>query len=170
MKILVPEYKIQRAVDDLARSISKFEKRHGTGNPPVFLGVLNGAFMFLADLVKSMEIELQVDFIQTQSYEGQTHNGVTMIKHPKLDLSNKRVYIIEDIVDSGLTITSIKGFIATTYENTQVYVVSLIKRKDDTNNNIDFHALTIGDEWIYGYGLDDNETKRNYRNIYEKIT
>lgn len=176
MKILIPEFKIQRAISDLAQDLTQFEGgrvdamdalQNNHDKSPVFLGVLNGSFMFMADLVKHMEKDIYCDFVAVQSYDGQLQGELRMTKKPKKSLSNKRIYIVEDIVDTGNTIKYIKSWIESRYENTEIHVISMIKRKSDVSNNIDFYALEIGEEFIYGMGLDDNELKRNYRNIYE---
>ena len=176
MKILIPEFKIQRAISDLAHDLTQFDEgrvdasdalQNNHDEAPVFLGVLNGSFMFMADLVKHMEKDIYCDFIAVQSYEGQVQGEMKLTKTPKISLSNKRIYLVEDIVDTGNTINYIKAWIEENFKNTEIHVISMIKRKSDVSNNIDFFALEVGEEWLVGFGLDDNELKRNYRNIYE---
>lgn len=166
MEILIPEYKLQRDIADLAVELSK----HSSSSviSPVLLGVLNGAFMFISDLARNMECDVYVDFVQVESYIGQLRCLPILTKKPKLNLNNKIVYIVEDLVETGTTVKFLKNYVEDNYSNTSVYVVSMIKRTSDTSGLIDFYASELEtDDWIYGMGLDDNELKRNYRNIYK---
>jgi hypoxanthine phosphoribosyltransferase len=167
--ILVAEYQIDRGIDRVARQITSSRKNIIT-DVPVILGVLNGAFMFTSELVRKLHIECYVDFCRVSSYptgpDSKKQPEITCA--PKIDVIGKDVYIIEDIVDTGETVYYLKEYLAERGA-ARIYVVSLIKRKSDTRNLIDFFGVEIGDEWIYGHGLDDNELRRNYRNIYAKI-
>ena len=166
MEILIPEYKIERRVRAMAHRISEEHKASGNSLPPVMICVLNGAFMFFTDLVKDMGIDVQIDFIRAKSYEGQDNSGgVKITKHLDLELKGKRVYIIEDLVDTGATMIEILHH-ANDKLPAEVKVVTLVQRKD-TKMPVDHFAFEIGDEWIVGYGLDDNSLKRNYRNVYK---
>ena len=169
-EILIAEYQINRGIDRVARQIASSRKNIVT-DPPVILGVLNGAFMFTSELVRKLHIECYVDFCRVSSYP----NGPDLKKQPqitcppKIDVTGRDVYIVEDIVDTGETVECLKEFLAESGA-ARIYVVSLIKRESDTRSLIDFFGVAIGDEWVYGYGLDDNELRRNYRNIYKKNT
>ena len=166
MEILLPEYKIERRVRAMAHKLSEEHKNSGNSLPPVMICVLNGAVMFYADLVKDMGIDIQMDFIRAQSYEGQDNSGgVKITKDIDLDLKGKRVYIIEDIVDTGATMFEILCRVNDKMP-ADVKVVTLVHRKDN-EFPVDHFCFEIGDEWIYGYGLDDNSLKRNYRNVYK---
>ena len=166
MEILIPEYKIERRVRALAHRISEEHKASGNSLPPVMICVLNGAFMFFTDLVKDMGIDVQIDFIRAKSYEGQDNSGgVKITKHLDLELKGKRVYIVEDLVDMGATMIEIFHHVNDKLP-ADVKIVTLVQRKD-TKMPVDHFAFEIGDEWIVGYGLDDNSLKRNYRNVYK---
>ena len=166
MDILIPEYKIERRVRALAHKISEEHKSSGNSLPPVMICVLNGGYAFFADLMKDMGIDVQMDFIRAKSYEGQDNSGgVTITKDLELDLKGKRVYIVEDIIDTGATMIEILQSVNDRMPQ-EVNIVTLVQRKNATMP-VDHFCFEINDEWIVGYGLDDNSLKRNYRNIYK---
>jgi hypoxanthine phosphoribosyltransferase len=166
MNILIPEYKIERRVRAMAHTLSEEHRNSGSQYPPVMICVLNGAFMFFTDLVKDMGIDIEVDFIRPKSYIGKDNSGgVTFTKDIELSLKGKRVYIIEDIVDTGQTMMEILKRVDDEMP-ADVKVVTLVQRKD-SKTPVDHYCFEIGDDWLScGYGFDDNGLKRNYRNIY----
>ena len=170
-KIVIPQYKIERRVRQLAIEISEdWIESNADHKPPVMLCVLNGAFMFFADLVQNLDIECEVDFIRVKSYEGKDNSGgLTIVKPPEADLANRTVYIVEDLIDSGQTIKELIHLIGT--HTNDINVVTLLHRAGSTvrlpEDVKHFNAFEIGDEWVVGYGLDDNKLKRNYTNIYD---
>lgn len=167
-EILVAEYQIDRGIDRVARQIASSRKNIVT-DTPVILGVLNGAFMFTSELVRKLHIECYVDFCRVSSYT----SGPDLKKRPeitcppKIDVTGRDVYIVEDIVDTGETVEHLKEYLAEKGA-ARIYVVSLIKRESDTRSLIDYFGVEIGEGWVYGAGMDDNELRRNYRNIYVK--
>lgn len=172
-QMLIPQFRIERRVRELAIRISRdWKESNNTSKPPVMLCVLNGAFMFFSDLVKHMEIECEIDFVRIKSYEGRDNTqGINMIKPPEADLQDRSIYIIEDLVDSGQTMRELIQYIAQYTQD--IKLVTLLHRRGsiviDKLPHIVKHytAFTIGQEWVVGYGLDDNKLKRNYTNIYE---
>ena len=101
MEIVIHKEDIQREVKKMADRICKEHKASGNDLPPVMICVLNGAFMFFTDLVKNMSIDVQIDFIRAKSYDGKDNSGgVEILKDIEIDLKGKRVYIIEDIIDT----------------------------------------------------------------------
>ena len=166
MEIVIPEYKIERRVRAMAHKISEEHKNSGNSLPPVMICVLNGAVMFFTDLVKDMGIDVQMDFIRAKSYEDRDNSGgVEITKTLDLDLKGKRVYIIEDIIDTGQTMIEVLHHVNDRMP-VDVKVVTLVQRKD-AKMPADHFAFEIDDEWVVGYGFDDNSLKRNYRNIYK---
>jgi hypoxanthine phosphoribosyltransferase len=166
MQILIEEYKLEKRIRELAHQISEEHKASGNTWPPVMICILNGAFMFFTDLVKNMDIDCEIDFMRLKSYEGQDNSGgVKIIKDLEIDLKGKRVYIIEDIVDTGATMLSILQRINDKMP-ADVEIVTLVHRKD-SDRYVDKFCFEIGEDWIVGFGLDDNGLKRNYRNIYK---
>ena len=166
MEILIPEYKIERRVRAMAHKLSEEHKNSGNSLPPVMICVLNGGFMFFTDLVRDMGIDIQVDFIRPKSYHGRDNStGVQFTKEIEVDLKGKRVYIIEDIIDTGSTMVEILHRVSSLMP-ADVKVVTLVQRKQ-TTMPADHACFEIDDEWVVGYGFDDNSLKRNYRNIYK---
>ena len=166
MEIVIHKEKIKWHVNKMAKRICKEHKASGNDLPPVMICVLNGAFMFFTDLVKNMDIDVQIDFIRAKSYEGRDNSlGVKILKDIELDLKGKRVYIIEDIIDTGATMLEVLQSVNDKMPN-EVTIVTLVQRKEPFMK-LDHYCFEIGEEWIIGYGLDDYSLKRNYRNIYK---
>ena len=163
--ILIPEYKIDREVRALAHRISKKHKHDE--KPPILVCVLNGAFMFFSDLVRDMGCECEFDFIRAKSYHGRDNSGgVTITKDVELDIKERYVYVIEDIIDTGETMRVIKRRLEDRGPNA-VKVVTLLARPSQ-RNMADISLFEIGeDDWVVGFGLDDDGLRRNYRNIYK---
>ena len=137
MKIIIPEYKIERRVRAMAHKLSDEHKLSGNDKTPVMICVLNGAFIFFSDLVKDMGIEIEVDFIRAKSYSGMDNSrGVTFTKEIETDPS-------------------------------EVKVVTLVDRKSGTFKVDYTCFPDMGEEWFVGYGFDLDGLCRNYRNIYD---
>ena len=166
MQILIEEFKLERRIREIAHDISLDHQASNNPFPPVMICILNGAFMFFTDLVKHMDIDCEIDFIRAKSYHGKDNSGgVSISKGLEVDLKGKRVYIVEDIIDSGATMTEILHHVHDRLP-AEVKVATLVRRKDSQLRE-DYSCFEIGDEWIIGFGLDDNGLKRNYRNIYK---
>ena len=166
MEILIPEFKIERRVRALAHKISEELRSSGDPLPPVMICVLNGGFMFFTDLVKDMGIDVSIDFIRAKSYEGQDNSrGVEFTKDLEIHCKGRQVYIVEDIIDTGATMIEILQRVNDMMP-TKVTIVTLVQR-NKPSIPVEHFCFEIGDEWIVGYGLDDNSLKRNYRNIYK---
>ena len=165
MEILVEEFKLERRIREIAHDISLDHQASNNPFPPVMICVLNGAFMFFTDLVKHMDIDCEIDFIRAKSYHGKNNSGgVSISKGLEVDLKGKRVYIVEDIIDSGATMIEILQHVHDRLP-AEVKVATLVRRKGSEVRE-DYSCFEIGDEFIFGYGLDDNGLRRNYRNIY----
>jgi len=167
MEVLIEEYKIDRRVRALAHKITEEHRNSGNTFPPVMICVLNGAFMFFSDLVKDMSVDCEIDFIRAKSYNGKDNSaGVQITKDLEISLKGKRVYIIEDMVDTGATMLEILIRV-NDKQPVDVKIVTLVHRKGNSFP-VDHYCFEIGDEWVVGMGFDDNGLKRNYRNIYSK--
>jgi hypoxanthine phosphoribosyltransferase len=134
----------------------------------VFLGILNGAFMFVSDLVRKISFDVQVTFVKLTSYSGQASTGIVKrLIGINEDLKDKTVVIVEDIIDTGTTIESIiaqiKGF-----RPRQIFVATLLLKPDlySKEINIDYVGFRIPKNFVVGYGLDYNGFGRNLRNLY----
>lgn len=136
---------------------------------PVFVGVLNGSFIFLADLIKEIHISSEVSFVKVSSYEGDKSSG--KIKKEiglQMSLKDRDVIIVEDIVDSGKTLEYLLEMI--NHENpASVNVCTLLLKPKSLKVDIDeitYVGFEIPDEFVVGYGLDYNGLGRNLRDIY----
>jgi hypoxanthine phosphoribosyltransferase len=161
MEIIIKQEDIAKRVKELAQAIST---DHVFNNdnvlPPVMICVLNGSFHFFSDLTRAMSIDCEVDFIRLKSYEGQDNSqGVSVLKGLELDLKGKHVYIVDDILDTGSTMIEALHMVNDRMAR-EVKVVTLLKRKNGPMTP-DFYGFEIGNEFVYGYGLDDYGLKRN---------
>lgn len=136
---------------------------------PVFIGVLNGSFIFLADLIKEIHISSEVSFVKVSSYEGEKSSG--KIKKEiglQMSLKDRDVIIVEDIVDSGKTLEYLLEMI--NKENpASVNVCTLLLKPKSLKVQIDeitYVGFEIPDEFVVGYGLDYNGLGRNLKDIY----
>jgi len=158
---------IQQAVKDIANKIN----RDYRGMQPLFVAILNGSFMFAADLFKNLTIEAEISFIKVSSYQGtKTSEKLNELIGLNQDIRGRRIIILEDIVDTGLTLDSIIKSLKK-QEPYDIRVASLLCKRTVFKNQfyIDYVGLDIPDEFIVGYGLDYNGYGRNYPEIY-KIT
>lgn len=136
---------------------------------PVFIGILNGSFIFLADLLKEVNISCEVGFMRVSSYNGTESNGtVKEIFGLPDDLHNRDVILVEDIVDTGLTL----NYILTEVHKQQpasVAICTLLLKPDALKTKIDelqYVGFEIANEFVVGYGLDYDGLGRNLKDIY----
>ncbi len=139
---------------------------------PVFIGVLNGSFLFMADLLKEMEISCEVNFIKVSSYKGTESTGkVKEIIGLPDNLNNRDVILVEDIVDTG---TTIKHILEQVYgkEPASVCVCSLLLKPTallTTVEELQYTGFEIPNDFVVGYGLDYNGLGRNLKDIYRAV-
>ncbi len=156
---------IQKRVKELAEQISEDYK----GKLPIFIGVLNGAFVFMADLIKNLSINCEIDFFKLSSYgDSKISSGnVRMLKELNCDVNERDIVIVEDIVDSGLSIKYIEQ-IFYKYTPTSMKVCSLLMKPDSLKYNvkIDYIGFKIPTKFVIGYGLDYAQKYRNLKSIY----
>ena len=165
MELLITHEEIQNRVLELAQQISVDHVQSNNTLPPVMICLLNGSIHFFSDLTRYMSINCEIDFLRLKSYEGQDNSGgVVCTKELELDLKGKRVYIVDDICDSGATILE-----ALLKVNSQmpadVKVITLLRRGGGVDMT-DYCGFTIGEQFVVGYGLDDYGIKRELRDIY----
>jgi len=152
-------------VRDLAREISS----EYAGKEPVMIGVLNGAVFFFSDLVMEMSIPSRIDFIRAASYGSEmiSSGSVILTKDVEVPLKGKHVIIVEDIVDTGLTLEKIiKSLEEKGAESIKVCALidKLERREADTT--VDFRGFLVHEGFLIGYGLDYNEQYRYLPDIY----
>ena len=164
---LIDKDKIIQTVNKLAEQISIDLKNE----EPVFLPVLNGAFIFAADLLRKIHLNCQITFLKLSSYEGSisTQNVKTIIGLPN-DLENKTVVIVEDIIDSGLTIGCLIQMLKEKKVK-KIKIATLFFKPDafKESYSIDYIGMNIGTDFIIGYGLDFEGYGRNLNEIYKMI-
>ena len=165
MKLLIPYEKIQKRVKELAEQINQdFE-----GKQVLFVGVLNGAFMFFADLLKHIKLKAQVDFVQLQSYQNNVSTGkVIFIKDlTTTNLEGGHIIVVDDIIDTGLTLASL---VQTLKQKNPATIKTAVLLDKPKARKVDFKADYVGFEippvYVRGYGLDKDGLWRNLPGIY----
>ncbi len=136
---------------------------------PVFVAVLNGSFMFASDLMKMVDLKSELTFIKVNSYEGlNTTNDIKQVIGINQDLTNRHVVIIEDIVDTGMTIDYILDEI-NKLNPSSVNVITLFHKPSmyKFNHYLKYVGFEIPNKFIVGYGLDYNGLGRNYQDVYQ---
>ena len=131
---------------------------------PILIGVLNGGFVFLADLARKLDFDFQIDFCQVHSYTDNKRHEIEFLKKWESNLFEKDVIIVDDIVDSAKTVEFLKNKLERCGP-ASVKVCALIVRKNQLA--ADYYGFTINDEFVFGYGLDDLQFKRGLKNIYQ---
>jgi len=166
-RVSIPEKEIQETVKKMASQINS----DLAGKDVIFLGILNGSFMFAGDLFKHISIPTQITFLKLASYQGTTSSGkVKRLIGINEDIENKTVVILEDIVDTGNTLESIikqlKG-----YEPAEIKIATLIFKPNAYKKDlpIDYAGFKIANDFIVGYGLDYDGYGRNLSDIYTII-
>lgn len=159
------EEKLQERVKELGEKLSHDYKN----KLPIFIGILNGSFMFLSDLLKNVTIHCEMDFFKLSSYgDAKISSGnVKMLKELNADISERHVIIVEDIVDSGLSLKYIQELLEQHNPASVKYASLLVKPGSlKYEVKIDYIGFEIKDEFVIGYGLDYAQKYRNLKSIY----
>ncbi|MBV67775.1 MAG: hypoxanthine phosphoribosyltransferase [Candidatus Marinimicrobia bacterium] len=164
MKEYLNEKKIKERVEILGEAITKAYKNQ---NELTILCVLKGSFIFLADLVREIELDLSIEFIDVSSYVGMSRSELVLNKDINFNVKNKNILIVEDIIDSGNTINFLFKYI-NDKKPKSLKIATLFFKPEAYNFNmkIDWIGFNISNEFIVGYGLDLNEIHRNKKSIY----
>jgi hypoxanthine phosphoribosyltransferase len=164
----MPEAEIKQRVRELAQQMS----RDLEGKNPLFLAVLNGAFIFAADLMREMTIPCEISFVKLASYQGITSTGtIQEVIGINEDLTDRTVVILEDIVESGLTIKRMMEQIGTRNPaSVQVCTLFFKPEKLKEDLKIDYVAFSIPNDFILGYGLDYDQQGRGLRDLYTLVS
>ena len=166
-RVSISEQEISQRVKAVAERIN----HDFSGKNPLFLAVLNGAFVFAADLMREITIPCEISFVKLASYQGTTSTGnVHEVLGINEDLTDRVVIIVEDIVDTGLTMSQMVESLGTRHP-AEVHICSLLVKPDKLKVNLDLEyvALEIPNEFIVGYGLDYDQLGRNLKDIYTLI-
>ncbi len=152
---------ISRIAGQLNRDLSNEEK-------PVFLSILNGSFMFTADLMKKITLNCEVTFVKLASYSGTESTGtVRQVLGLCSDIKDRTVIVLEDIVDSGTTITNLLDDLKKRNPK-QIKICTLLLKPDAYKADIpiDYACINIPNDFVVGYGLDYNNLGRQYKDLY----
>ena len=160
VEVLISREKVEERIKEVAKEIEK----DYAGKDLVCVGLLKGSVMFMADLIKAVDLDLRIDFMKVSSYGSGTNSTgvVKILKDVDVDLAGKDVLIVEDIIDTGLTILNVKDFLSKKNPNS-VKVCTLLDKPSRRVVEVkgEYVGFEIPDEFVVGYGLDLDEKYRN---------
>ncbi len=173
-RILISKEELQKRIKELAGTL---ERDYG-GKRPLMLCILKGSVMFFTDLIREMNIPLEIDFMAISSYGNSSKSSgeVKMIKDLDRSIENRHVIIVEDIVDSGYTLSYLKRVLQSR-NPASIKICTLLDKAErrEVELTADYKGFDIGNEFVIGYGLDYAEEYRNLpeicvlkRSVYEK--
>lgn len=163
-KTFIPESEIQQRVKAVAEKINK----DLDGKNPLLLAVLNGSFVFAADLIRNITIPCEISFVKLASYQGTTSTGkIKEVIGLNEDLTGRTVVIVEDIIDTGFTMKRMIETLGTRHPES-IHICSLLVKPDKLQVplDIEYAAIEIPNDFIVGYGLDYDQQGRQLRDIY----
>jgi len=166
-RLFISESEIQKEVTRIAGEMN----RDLTKRDPIFLGILNGAFMFASDLYKQLEFPCQITFLKLASYSGTYSTGsVKQLIGIGQDLKDRVVVVLEDIVDTGVTLETIIRQLSG-YQPQEIRVATFLHKPEATLTEVklDYVGMHIPNDFIIGYGLDYDGYGRNFKEIYQLI-
>jgi hypoxanthine phosphoribosyltransferase len=165
--IYIQDQDIQQAIQTIANEMNVLY----ADKKPIFISVLNGAFMFTSDLLKKIEVPCELSFIKLSSYSGTTSTGtVKEIVGLQEEIAGRDVIVIEDIIDTGITMQKIISQLEL-QNPSSIRIATLLLKPDSVKVPIkpDFVCFSIPDKFVVGYGLDLNGIGRNLPDIYQLI-
>lgn len=164
-QVFIKHSAIKKRIKELANQINRDYK----DKIPIFIGVLNGSFIFLSDLIREIKINCEIDFFKLSSYgDSKISSGeVRMLKDLNCDVKGRDIIIVEDIIDSGLSMTYIRKIVMK-QKPSSFRVATLLFKKDVSNLKfkIDYIGFEIENKFVVGYGLDFAQKYRNLNGIY----
>ena len=158
-EVLISEEEIERHVAEIGRQIS----RDYADKNPIFVGVLKGCFIFMADLMRHVKIDCSMDFMAVSSYKGTTSTGAVKINKDLSEIiEGRHLILVEDILDSGVTLNYLKNYLMVR-KPASIAVATLMDKPARRRADIyaDYSCFEIPDAFVVGYGLDYNERYRN---------
>jgi hypoxanthine phosphoribosyltransferase len=167
-RVLVDADEVQQRVAQLGKEITS----DFAGEPPLLVGVLKGAFMFMADLSRSIDLPVEFDFMAVSSYGSATRTSgvVRIVKDLDIDLTGRRVLIVEDIVDSGLTLSYLrKNLMARGPASLDVCALLVKEGLQRNDPDLRYTGFRIPPVFVVGYGLDAAERYRNLPYVVEYL-
>ncbi|MCR5527795.1 MAG: hypoxanthine phosphoribosyltransferase [Saccharofermentans sp.] len=162
-EIMISKEEIASMVTRVAGEINKDYKNEDL----VVIGILTGAFVFTADLVRELDMPVIIDFMQVKSYQGTTSTGTLTIKRDiSTDIKDKHVLIVEDIIDTGNTLKALKELLLSRGPKSLKICTAFDKPSRRVNDlTPDYNGITVPDEFIVGYGLDFDGAYRNLKEV-----
>ncbi len=163
MKLLISESEIKKRVKVLANKINEDYK----GKNPIFIGILNGCYVFMADLLREIELDVEVDFVKIRSYEGDSSTGtIKFRKDISADINGRDIIIVEDIIDSGFTMNFLVNRLRNSGPKSVAVATALFKNEvAKLDFDVDYVGFEIPPEFVVGYGLDYNEKYRHLKDV-----
>lgn len=157
--VLISRETLENRLDELAAEI---DQRHGGPKALTCIGVLKGSLYFLADLTRRMKTPIEIDFVQVSSYRGTVRGRLEVKRRPQLDLTDRRVLLVEDIVDSGYSVATVLDILAE-HGAREVEVCTLLDKKParEVEVPVTYAGFEVDDAFVVGYGLDLDERLRN---------
>ena len=163
MKLLISESQIKKRIKVLANKINEDYK----GKNPIFIGILNGCYVFMADLLREIELDVEVDFVKIRSYEGDSSTGtIKFRKDISADINGRDIIIVEDIIDSGFTMNFLVNRLRNSGPKSVAVATALFKNEvAKLDFDVDYVGFEIPPEFVVGYGLDYNEKYRHLKDV-----
>ena len=158
-RVLISEEELEAAVAKIGRQISEDYR----GKDPIFVGVLKGCFIFMADLMRHVGIDCSMDFMAVSSYSGTTSTGAVKINKDLSEIiEGRHLILVEDILDSGVTLNYLKNYLMVR-KPASIAIATLMDKPARRKADIyaDYSCFEIPDAFVVGYGLDYNERYRN---------
>jgi len=166
MKEVISEQDLQNRISKLASIINNDE--FNLKRPVVFVGILNGAFMFFSDLVKYIKFPIEIDFVRVKSYDGQNRKEIKFTKDLETDINGKNVYLVDDIIDSGHTMKFLIDHFKEKGARNVTPVVAILKENLVISEALCILKYPQNSPWFVGYGMDNEDgTCRNIETILE---
>jgi len=161
---MIPQDHIRQAVDKLAEQL----RADYADKNPIFMGVLNGCFIFMADLIRAVNIPCEVDFIKLSSYrDAMTSGDVNLVKDIDANLVGRHVILVEDIVDTGKSLGFLRRHLMSKKPASLVMVSMFVKERDKLDDAVaEYVGTIIPDEFVVGYGLDYAQQWRQLPDLY----
>ena len=158
-RVLISEKELEEAVAAIGRKISE----DYAGKDPIFVGVLKGCFIFMADLMRCVNVKCSMDFMAVSSYKGTTSTGAVSInKDLSEPIEGRHVILVEDILDSGVTLNYLKSYLQVR-KPASITIATLMDKPSRRKADIyaDYSCFEVPDAFVVGYGLDYNQRYRN---------
>lgn len=162
--ILISEQDVRSRIAELGQEITNFYQHKNIHTPLVVVGLLRGSFMFMADLVREIDLPVEIDFMTTSSYGNamNSNHDVRISKDLDGDIKGKHVLIVEDIIDTGYTLQKVRD-ILNLREPSSLTICTLLDKpsRREVDVPVDWVGFTIPDEFVVGYGIDYAQRHRN---------